>query len=88
METTDTLSLLNVFEVETDEGMRTLIGYVDPVRAGAEGISTRSIVGGFIPGADGGFDLATFNANPEFAQGSLVIAATAVSVPVPVIGFP
>lgn len=60
------LSLLNIFEVETDEGMKHLIGFVDPVRAGAQGISSRSVVGDFDPGADGGFNPDSFGANPEF----------------------
>jgi hypothetical protein len=60
------LPLLNVFEVETDEGMKHLIGFLDPVLAGAKGIATRSVVGGFVPDADGEFDARTFRANPEF----------------------
>ena len=58
--------LLNVFDVEIDDGVRRLIGFVDPVRAGAEGIATRRIVGGFTPDPSGTFDPNAFAANPEF----------------------
>ena len=61
-----TLSLLNVFEVETDDGARRLIAFVDPVRAGAEGIATRGIVGEIDAEADGDFDTTNFEPNPEF----------------------
>ena len=60
------LSLLNIFEVETDEGMKHLIAFLDPVRAGAEGIATRGVVGAFLPDSQGEFDPATFTVNPEF----------------------
>ncbi len=60
------LPLLNIFEIETDEGVKHLIGFLDPVRAGAQGITMRSVVGGFVPGPDGGFNPDTFGSNPEF----------------------
>src|SRR4051812_38385697 len=60
------LPLLNIFEVETDEGIRHVVGFVDAVRAGAEGVPTRSIVGAFQPTSEGGFDPESFGANPEF----------------------
>jgi hypothetical protein len=60
------LPLLNLFEVETDEGVKHLVGFFDAVRAGAEGVPSRSIVGGFTPNEDGGFDVETFRVNPEF----------------------
>src|SRR4051794_2003649 len=60
------LPLLNIFEVETEEGVKHLVGFLDPVRAGAEGIATRSIVGGFTPGEDGAFNPGSFSVNPEF----------------------
>src|SRR4051812_31535572 len=60
------LPLLNLFEVETDDGIKHMVGLVDAVRAGAEGVPTRSIVGRFTPGPDGSFNIETFGVNPEF----------------------
>src|SRR4051794_34483215 len=62
----ESLPLLNTFEVETEEGMKHLIGFLDPVLAGARGINPRSVVGGFTPDAEGEFDPATFRVNPVF----------------------
>jgi hypothetical protein len=58
--------LINVFEVEREGAIQHLIGFIDPVLAGARGIDGRAIVGEFTPGADGGFDARTFRANPSF----------------------
>jgi hypothetical protein len=66
MPETQELSLLNVFEVETDEGTKHLIAFIDPVRAGASGISIRSVIGSFVPDASGDFDPTTLAVNPEF----------------------
>lgn len=60
------LPLLNLFEVETEEGRKHLIGFLDPVRAGAEGLAPRSIVGGFTPNPQGDFDPESFGLNPDF----------------------
>jgi hypothetical protein len=60
------LSLINVFEVEREGAIQHLIGFIDPVLAGARGIDARAILGEFTPGADGGFDARTFRANPRF----------------------
>ena len=60
------LSLLNIFEVEAEEGVTHLVAFLDPVRAGASGILTRSVVGSFVPDAAGEFDAHTFAVNPEF----------------------
>jgi hypothetical protein len=65
----DPLSLINVFEVERDGAIQHLIGFIDPVLAGARGIDARAILGEFTPGADGGFDARTFRANPQFNAG-------------------
>ena len=47
--------------------MKRLIGFVDPVRAGAEGIASRSIVGGFTPERGGRVRRPlAFRVNPEF----------------------
>lgn len=66
MDDESTLSLLNVFDVETETGVRRLIAFVDPVRAGAEGIATRTIVGEIDPQGNGDFDTTAFEPNPEF----------------------
>ena len=61
------LPLLNIFEVLTDDGAtRHLVGFLDPVLAGAKGIDSRAMVGEFEPGPDGVFDHSTFRVNPEF----------------------
>ena len=60
------LSLLNYYEIDADGVTRHLLCFLEPVRAGAEGIAVRSIVGDFTPGPDGAFDAATFRANPQF----------------------
>ena len=63
------LALLNIFEVEDDEGgMRHLVCFQDTVRAGAEGVRTAAIVGDFTPGEGGDFDPETFRPNPGFAE--------------------
>ena len=62
----DSLSLLNIYEVDSEDGPKHLVGFLDPVRAGAEGIDSRFMVGEFTPRPDGEFDVETFAANPEF----------------------
>jgi hypothetical protein len=65
----DSLSLINVFEVERNGAIQHLIGFIEPVLAGARGIDGRAILGEFTPGVDGGFDPRTFRANPQFITG-------------------
>ncbi len=60
------LSLINVFEIETDGVNRHLICFLDPVLAGASGIEARSIIGEFQPDEKGEFDPDTFIINSEF----------------------
>jgi hypothetical protein len=60
------LPLLNIYEVEIEGGTRHLVGFLDPVLAGAVGIDSRSMVGEFDPGPDGEFNVASFRPNPEF----------------------
>ncbi len=60
------LPLLNIYEVETVDGIRHLIGFLDPVLAGSIGIDSRAMIGEFTPGPDGDFDAETFEINPEF----------------------
>lgn len=62
------LPLLNIFEVETDGGTRHLVGYQDPVLAGAVGLASHAMVGEFTPDADGEFDPDSFDPNPEFVE--------------------
>jgi hypothetical protein len=63
---TQTLPLLNAFEVNLEGKVRHLIGLIDPVLAGARGIDGRAVVGEFTPGPDGDFDPNTFLVNPHF----------------------
>lgn len=61
------LPLLNLYELaDGSGGSRHVVAFVEPVRAGSEGISARSVVGDFRPGPSGGFDPGTFRPNPEF----------------------
>jgi hypothetical protein len=60
------LSLINVFEIQREGATQHLIGFIDPILAGARGIDARAILGEFTPGADGGFDPRTFQVNPRF----------------------
>jgi hypothetical protein len=65
------LPLLNVYEVEAeDQGgpTRHLLAFLEPVRAGAEGLSPRSIVGEVTPTDYGGFDPTSLRHNPEFLE--------------------
>jgi hypothetical protein len=66
----DDLPLLNVFEIEDEDQGRTrhLIGFMDPVLAGATGLVSHAMVGEFTPGPEGDFDPDTFAANPEFIE--------------------
>lgn len=64
----ESLSLLNIYEIEDEEagGTRHLVGFLDPVRAGARGLASHAMVGEFTPGPDGEFDGDSFVPNPEF----------------------
>jgi hypothetical protein len=63
------LSLINVFEVQREGAVQHLIGFIDPVLAGARGIDARAVLGDFTPGPDGDFDPRTFRVNPRFVAG-------------------
>jgi hypothetical protein len=62
------LSFLNIYEVEDEAQGRTrhMVGFMDPVLAGAVGLASHAMVGEFTPKADGAFDPDTFAVNPEF----------------------
>jgi hypothetical protein len=62
------LPLLNVYEVDMDGAHRHLVCFLDPVLAGVVGISSRAVVGQFVPGPDESFDPETFELNPEFVE--------------------
>jgi hypothetical protein len=62
------LSLLNVYEVETDGSTHHIVCFLDAVLAGARGIDSRAVVGEFTPQPDGRFDPETFELNPEFIE--------------------
>ncbi|WP_435018639.1 hypothetical protein TA3x_000621 [Tundrisphaera sp. TA3] len=64
-----TLPFLNIFEVADPDGTaHHIVAFVEPVRAGSEGIPTRSVAGDFTPGPGGAFDAATFRPNPAFIE--------------------
>lgn len=58
--------LLNLFEIDEPEGTRHYVCFLDPVRAGAQGIDWRCVVGEFDPTPEGNFDPTGFRLNPEF----------------------
>jgi hypothetical protein len=69
MSESESLPLLNVFEVSDDEGgTRHLLAFIEPVRAGSSGIDARSIVGEITPTDDGGYDPRSLKLNPEFIE--------------------
>jgi hypothetical protein len=72
------LSFLNIYEVETEEGTRHLVGFQDPVLAGSVGLASHAMIGEFRPGPDGEFDPETFAVNPEFVE---AVAAYMNAVP-------
>ena len=64
----DPLSLLNVFDVETEAGPRRYLCFVDPVIAGARGIDPRVIVGEFPVHLEHAEDASQFTPNDVFIQ--------------------
>jgi hypothetical protein len=63
------LPLLNVFEVNDDQGqLRHLLAFIEPVLAGSNGIDPRSIVGQISPTDDGGYDPSSLQLNPQFIE--------------------
>jgi hypothetical protein len=64
----DSLSLLNIYEIDEEFGTRYFVCFLESVMAGAIGIPTRSIVGEFTPDKDNEFDSETFERNEEFIQ--------------------
>jgi hypothetical protein len=69
MSDSDELPLLNVFEVEAnDGGTRHLLAFVETDLAGSNGLPTRSIVGEISPTEDGGYDSKSLRLNPEFVE--------------------
>ena len=64
------LPLLNVYEIDDEEQRRTrhLVGFIDPVLAGALGLVSHAMVGEFTPKPSGDFDPETFSVNPEFVE--------------------
>lgn len=72
-ESTDDLSLLNVYEVEDEAngGVRHLIGFMDAVLAGSVGLVSHAMVGEYQPNAEGEFDPETFALNTEFLEAAV-----------------
>jgi len=62
------LSLLNVFDVETKNGPRRFLCFIDPVIAGARGIDPRAIVGEFPADLQHADDAAQFTPSNGFIQ--------------------
>lgn len=62
------LPLLNIYEIEAEEGTRHLVGFQDPVLAGAVGLASHAMIGEFEPDPGGEFDPETFVLNPEFLE--------------------
>jgi hypothetical protein len=62
------IQLLNVFDIETENGPTSLLCFLDPVLAGIKGIEPRSIIGlyGAAEGED--FNPDTFEVNPAFVE--------------------
>jgi hypothetical protein len=64
----ETLALLNVYEIVIEGSTRHFVCFLDPVLAGVRGIDQRTVVGEFTPGANRSFDPSTFRLNPEFVD--------------------
>jgi hypothetical protein len=64
---TESLALLNVYEVESEHGPASLLCFLDPVLAGAKGIEARSVIGEYVAGEEG-FDPDAFHVNPAFVE--------------------
>jgi hypothetical protein len=62
----DTMPLLNVYEVETEAGPSAFLCFVDPVLAAANGIDPRSILGLYKVDEREDFDIDGFAVNPAF----------------------
>jgi len=62
----DSLSLLNIYEVDEELGTLYLVCFLEPVMAGAIGIPSRAVVGEFTPDEENEFDHTTFERNDEF----------------------
>jgi len=62
------MQILNVFDVETEDGTKSLLCFLDPVIAGIKGINPRSIIGlyGAAEGED--FNPDGFEVNPAFIE--------------------
>jgi hypothetical protein len=65
----ESLPLLNVFEINDDQGVtHHLLAFIEPVRAGSSGIASRSIVGEIRPTQGDGYDPSSLKLNPEFIE--------------------
>lgn len=62
------LQLLNVYEVENEDGPASLVCFLDPVIAGARGIDPRSVVGLYGKPGEEAFDAEGFRVNPAFVE--------------------
>ena len=64
----ESLALLNLYEIETEQGPTSLLCFLDPVLAGAKGIDARSVVGEYVTREEEGFDPEGFRVNPAFVE--------------------
>ena len=64
----DPLPLLNIYDLETDQGPVSLLCFLDPVLAGAKGIDERSVVGNYVTRGGDEFDPDAFRVNPAFVE--------------------
>jgi hypothetical protein len=64
----ESLALLNVYEIDTDRGPASYLGFLDPVLAGAKGIEARAVVGEYTRGEGDVFDPDAFRVNPAFVE--------------------
>jgi hypothetical protein len=62
------LPLLNIYDLETDDGSVSILCFLDPVLAGAKGIDARSVVGDYVANGEGEFDAEAFHVNPGFVE--------------------
>ena len=62
------LPLLNIYDLETEDGTVSILCFLDPVLAGAKGIDARSVVGDYVTDPGGDFDAEAFRVNPGFVE--------------------
>ncbi len=64
----DPIQLLNVFDVETEQGSKSLLCFLDPIIAGIKGIDPRAIIGIYNAAEGEDFNPDGFKVNPAFVE--------------------